>query len=170
MKFRLEDMVQREFNFSIVDEVESILIDEARTPLIISGPAEDSAAAYIAVNKLRPQLSDEDCEKDEKARSVTFTETGANHMGDLLRAAGLIEEGGLFDIQNVNLLHHANQALRAHKLFNCDTDYIVKDDKVVIIDEFTGRMMEGRRYSEGLHQALEAKEGVTIQQIGRAHV
>ncbi|HEY9550023.1 MAG TPA: preprotein translocase subunit SecA, partial [Kiloniellaceae bacterium] len=164
MKFRLEDMVQREFNFSIVDEVDSILIDEARTPLIISGPAEDSSAAYIAVNKLMPQLSDEDFEKDEKARSVTFTETGANHMEELLRAAGLIEEGGLFDIQNVNLLHHANQALRAHKLFNCDTDYIVKDDKVVIIDEFTGRMMEGRRYSEGLHQALEAKEGVTIQQ------
>src|SRR3546814_17512296 len=109
MKFRLEDMVQREFNFSIVDEVESILIDEARTPLIISGPAEDSSAAYIAVNKLMPQLSDEDFEKDEKARSVTFTETGANHMEELLRAAGLIEEGGLFDIQNVNLLHHANQ-------------------------------------------------------------
>ena len=164
MKFRLEDMVQREFNFAIVDEVDSILIDEARTPLIISGPAEDSSAAYIAVNKLIPQLTDEDFEKDEKARSVTFTETGANHMEELLREAGLIEEGGLFDIQNISLLHHANQGLRAHKLFNRDTDYIVKDDKVVIIDEFTGRMMEGRRYSEGLHQALEAKEGVTIQQ------
>ena len=164
MKFRLEDMVQREFNFAIVDEVDSILIDEARTPLIISGPAEDSSAAYIAVNKLMPQLVDEDFEKDEKARSVTYTETGANHMEDLLRAAGLIEEGGLFDIHNVTLLHHANQALRAHKLFSRDTDYIVKDDRVVIIDEFTGRMMEGRRYSEGLHQALEAKEGVTIQQ------
>ncbi|GAB4373462.1 MAG: preprotein translocase subunit SecA [Kiloniellaceae bacterium] len=164
MKFRLEDMVQREFNFAIVDEVDSILIDEARTPLIISGPAEDSSAAYIAVNKLIPQLTDEDFEKDEKARSVTFTETGANHMEELLREAGLIEEGGLFDIHNVSLLHHANQALRAHKLFSRDTDYIVKDDKVVIIDEFTGRMMEGRRYSEGLHQALEAKEGVTIQQ------
>ena len=164
MKFRLEDMVQREFNFAIVDEVDSILIDEARTPLIISGPAEDSSAAYVAVNKLMPQLSDEDFEKDEKARSVTYTETGANHMEELLRAAGHIEEGGLFDIQNVSLLHHANQALRAHKLFSRDTDYIVKDDRVVIIDEFTGRMMEGRRYSEGLHQALEAKEGVTIQQ------
>ncbi len=164
MKFRLEDMVQREFNFAIVDEVDSILIDEARTPLIISGPAEDSSASYIAVNKLMPQLVEDDYEKDEKARSVTFTETGANHMEDLLREAGLIEEGGLFDINNVSLLHHSNQALRAHKLFNRDTDYIVKDDKVVIIDEFTGRMMEGRRYSEGLHQALEAKEGVTIQQ------
>jgi len=164
MKFRLEDMVQREFNFAIVDEVDSILIDEARTPLIISGPAEDSSEAYVAVNKLTPSLVEEDYEKDEKARSVTFTETGANHMEDLLREAGLIEEGGLFDIQNVSLLHHANQALRAHKLFQRDTDYIVKDDKVVIIDEFTGRMMEGRRYSEGLHQALEAKEGVTIQQ------
>ncbi|MEQ8402457.1 MAG: preprotein translocase subunit SecA [Roseitalea porphyridii] len=164
MKFRLEDLVQRDFNFAIVDEVDSILIDEARTPLIISGPAEDSSEAYTAVNKLIPQLVDDDFEKDEKARSVTFTETGANHMEDLLREAGHIEEGGLFDINNVSLLHHANQALRAHKLFQRDTDYIVKDDKVVIIDEFTGRMMEGRRYSEGLHQALEAKEGVTIQQ------
>ncbi len=164
MKFRLEDLVQRDFNFAIVDEVDSILIDEARTPLIISGPAEDSSEAYIAVNKLIPKLTDEDFEKDEKARSVTYTETGANHMEELLREAGHIEEGGLFDIQNVSLLHHANQALRAHKLFQRDTDYIVKDDKVVIIDEFTGRMMEGRRYSEGLHQALEAKEGVSIQQ------
>ncbi|MGD1880112.1 MAG: preprotein translocase subunit SecA, partial [Kiloniellaceae bacterium] len=164
MKFRLEDMVQREFNFAIVDEVDSILIDEARTPLIISGPAEDSSASYVAVNKLMPHLVDEDFEKDEKARSVTFTEVGTEHMEELLREAGHIEEGGLFDIQNVSLLHHANQALRAHKLFSRDTDYIVKDDKVVIIDEFTGRMMEGRRYSEGLHQALEAKEGVTIQQ------
>ncbi|MGF1631675.1 MAG: preprotein translocase subunit SecA [Kiloniellaceae bacterium] len=164
MKFRLEDMVQREFNFAIVDEVDSILIDEARTPLIISGPAEDSSASYVAVNKLMPQLTAEDYEKDEKARSVTFTESGAEHMEALLREAGLIEEGGLFDINNVSLLHHSNQALRAHMLFSRDTDYIVKDDKVVIIDEFTGRMMEGRRYSEGLHQALEAKEGVTIQQ------
>ncbi len=164
MKFRLEDLVQRDFNFAIVDEVDSILIDEARTPLIISGPAEDSSEAYIAVNKLIPKLTEEDFEKDEKARSVTYTETGANHMEELLREAGHIEEGGLFDIQNVSLLHHANQALRAHKLFQRDTDYIVKDDKVVIIDEFTGRMMEGRRYSEGLHQALEAKEGVSIQQ------
>ncbi len=164
MKFSLEEMVQRDFNFAIVDEVDSILIDEARTPLIISGPAEDSSESYVAVNKLIPSLVEEDYEKDEKARTVTFTETGAEHMEELLREAGLIEEGSLFDIQNVSLLHHANQGLRAHKLFQRDTDYIVKDDKVVIIDEFTGRMMEGRRYSEGLHQALEAKEGVSIQQ------
>ncbi|WP_299398562.1 preprotein translocase subunit SecA [Pelagibius sp.] len=164
MKFRLEDMVQRDFNFAIVDEVDSILIDEARTPLIISGPAEDSSEAYIGVNKLIPNLVPDDFEKDEKARSVTFTETGAEHMEELLREAGMIQDGSLFDIQNVSLLHHANQALRAHQLFQRDTDYIVKDNKVVIIDEFTGRMMEGRRYSEGLHQALEAKEGVQIQQ------
>ena len=164
MKFSLEEMVQRDFNFAIVDEVDSILIDEARTPLIISGPAEDSSESYIAVNKLIPSLVEEDYEKDEKARTVTFTESGAEHMEELLREAGLIEEGSLFDIQNVSLLHHANQGLRAHKLFQRDTDYIVKDGKVVIIDEFTGRMMEGRRYSEGLHQALEAKEGVSIQQ------
>ena len=164
MKFRLEDMVQRDFNFAIVDEVDSILIDEARTPLIISGPAEDSSEAYIAVNKLIPSLVEEDYEKDEKARSVTFTERGAEHMEELLRGAGMLDDGGLFDIQNVSLLHHANQGLRAHQLFQRDTDYIVKDGKVVIIDEFTGRMMEGRRYSEGLHQALEAKEGVSIQQ------
>ncbi|WP_420346469.1 preprotein translocase subunit SecA [Pelagibius sp.] len=164
MKFQLEDMVQRDFNFAIVDEVDSILIDEARTPLIISGPAEDSSEAYIGVNKLVPNLVPEDFEKDEKARSVTFTETGAEHMEELLREAGMIQDGSLFDIQNVSLLHHANQALRAHQLFQRDTDYIVKDNKVVIIDEFTGRMMEGRRYSEGLHQALEAKEGVQIQQ------
>jgi preprotein translocase subunit SecA len=163
MKFRLEDMVQREFNFAIVDEVDSILIDEARTPLIISGPAEDSSASYIAVNKLMPQLIEEDYEKDEKARSVTYTETGANHMEDLLREAGLIEEGGLFDINNVSLLHHANQALRAHTLFRYDVDYMVKDGEVVIVDEFTGRLMPGRRWSDGLHQAVEAKEQVKIE-------
>ena len=165
MKFRLEDMAQREFNFAIVDEVDSILVDEARTPLIISGPAEDSSELYKSANTLIPQLDPEkDYEKDEKARSVTFTEEGQERMEQLLRDAGLIEEGTLFDIENISLLHHANQALRAHTLFQRDKDYIVKDDKVVIIDEFTGRMMEGRRYSEGLHQALEAKEGATIQQ------
>src|SRR3546814_6690833 len=118
MKFRLEDMVQREFNFAIVDEVDSILIDEARTPLIISGPAEDSSAGYLAANKLIPQLVEEDYEKDEKARSVTFTEAGANHMEELLRQAGLIEEGGIFDIENVNLLPHANQADRTSTRLN----------------------------------------------------
>ncbi len=163
MKFRLEDMVQREFNFAIVDEVDSILIDEARTPLIISGPTEDNSELYSAIDKLVPSLNDDDFEKDEKSRSVTFTDAGTEHMEELLERAGLLQEGGLYDIQNISLVHHANQALRAHQLFTRDTDYIVKDNKVVIIDEFTGRMMEGRRYSEGLHQALEAKEGVEIQ-------
>jgi len=164
MKFRLEDMVQREFNFAIVDEVDSILVDEARTPLIISGPAEDSSEAYAKVNTLIPKLSEEDFEKDEKARSVTFTDAGTEKLEQLMDSAGMLEEGTLYDIQNISLLHHANQALRAHKLFSRDTDYIVKDGKVIIIDEFTGRMMEGRRYSDGLHQALEAKEQVPIQQ------
>ena len=164
MKFRLEDMVQRDFNFAIVDEVDSILIDESRTPLIISGAAEDSSELYKSVDKLMPKLVPEDFEKDEKLRSVTFTDQGAERIEELLSEAELLKEGSLFDIENITLLHHANQALRAHHLFQRDTDYIVKDDKVVIIDEFTGRMMEGRRYSEGLHQALEAKESVSIQQ------
>ena len=163
MKFRLEEMVQREFNYAIVDEVDSILVDEARTPLIISGPTEDSSEMYIAVDALLPKLGEDDYEKDEKQRAVTLTEEGATSMEDLLTEAGLLQDGGMYDIQNISLVHHVNQALRAHKLFTRDTDYIVKDDKVVIIDEFTGRMMEGRRYSEGLHQALEAKEKVHIQ-------
>ncbi|UEM21829.1 preprotein translocase subunit SecA [Skermanella mucosa] len=163
MKFRLEDMVQRPFNFAIVDEVDSILIDEARTPLIISGPSTDSSELYIAVNRVIPHLTPEDYEKDEKVRAVSLTEAGTEKVEQTLRDMGLLTEGNLYDIQNVSLVHHANQALRAHTLFQRDKDYIVKDDKVIIIDEFTGRMMEGRRYSEGLHQALEAKEGVTIQ-------
>ncbi|MFO1153109.1 MAG: preprotein translocase subunit SecA [Rhodospirillales bacterium] len=164
MKFRLEEMVQRPFNFAIVDEVDSILVDEARTPLIISGPAEDSSELYIRINRLIPHLADEDFEKDEKARVVSLTESGNERIEELLREDGLLAAGDLYDIANVSLVHHANQALRAHKLFTRDVDYIVKDDKIVIIDEFTGRMMEGRRYSEGLHQALEAKEAVTVQQ------
>ncbi len=163
MKFRLDDMVQRSFHYAIVDEVDSILVDEARTPLIISGPAEDSSTLYKAVNVLIPRLSEGDFEKDEKARAVALTEAGQEKIEELLTEVGLLETGALYDINNVNLVHHANQALRAHVLFTRDVDYIVKDDKVIIIDEFTGRMMEGRRYSEGLHQALEAKEGVTIQ-------
>ncbi len=163
MKFHLEDMVQRPFSFAIVDEVDSILIDEARTPLIISGPTEDNSELYTQVDRLIPMLGEEDFEKDEKSRTVTLTEVGAERMEKLLKDAKLLNEGGLYDAANISLVHHANQALRAHKLFARDTDYIVKDDKVVIIDEFTGRMMEGRRYSEGLHQALEAKEKVTIQ-------
>jgi preprotein translocase subunit SecA len=163
MKFRLEDMAHRPFQYAIVDEVDSILIDEARTPLIISGPTEDNSELYIQVNKLIPALEPDDYEKDEKQRTVALTESGVEKIEAMLRRSGLMTAGSLYDIDNVSLVHHANQALRAHKLFARDTDYIVKDDKIVIIDEFTGRMMEGRRYSEGLHQALEAKEGVTVQ-------
>jgi len=165
MKFSLEEMVQRPFNFAIVDEVDSILIDEARTPLIISGPAEDSSEMYIKADALIPLLAPEHFEKDEKQRAVTLTDAGVEFLEDILREKGAIAEGGsLYDIEHVSLVHHINQALKAHKLFSRDTDYIVKDNHVVIIDEFTGRMMEGRRYSEGLHQALEAKEKVKIQQ------
>ncbi len=163
MKFDKESMVQRDFNFAIVDEVDSILIDEARTPLIISGPAEDSSELYRAVNELIPQLKEEDYEVDEKSKAVSFTEDGTEHIERLLEDAGLLKSSNLYDVENVAALHHANQALRAHKLFERDTDYIVKDNKVVIIDEFTGRMMEGRRFSDGLHQALEAKEDADIQ-------
>jgi preprotein translocase subunit SecA len=163
MKHRVEDMTQRPFNFAIVDEVDSILIDEARTPLIISGPTEDNSELYARVDKLIPHLIDGDFEKDEKSRHVTLTDAGNEHIEQLLRGAGLMKTGTLYDAANISLVHHVNQALRAHKLFTRDVDYIVKDDKVVIIDEFTGRMMEGRRYSEGLHQALEAKEGAKIQ-------
>src|SRR5215813_7718635 len=163
MKFRLEDMVHRPFHYAIVDEVDSILIDEARTPLIISGLTEDNSELYIRVDKLIPALDGADYEKDEKQRTVALTESGVEKIEGMLRQYGLMRTGSLYDIHNVGLVHHVNQALRAHKLFARDTDYIVRDDKVVIIDEFTGRMMEGRRYSEGLHQALEAKENVTIQ-------
>ena len=163
MKFSREEMVQRDFNYAIVDEVDSILIDEARTPLIISGAAEDSSEKYISVDKIIPHLTEADYEKDEKQKTVTLTEAGMEHVEQLLKQVGLIKEGGLYDIGNVSLVHHVNQALRAHKMHIRDVDYIVKDDKVMIIDEFTGRMMEGRRYSDGLHQAIEAKEHVTIQ-------
>lgn len=163
MKFRLEEMVQRGFHYAIVDEVDSILVDEARTPLIISGPAEDSSELYIAINVIIPKLAPEDYEKDEKSRSITLTEQGSQTIEQLLSDAGLIKGGSLYDVHNILLVHHVNQALKAHKLFTRDVDYIVKDNKVIIIDEFTGRMMEGRRYSDGLHQALEAKERVDIQ-------
>lgn len=163
MKFSLYERVQRDFNFAIVDEVDSILIDEARTPLIISGEAEDSSATYVSVSNLMSQLVPEDYEKDEKQKNVTLTEAGMEHVEKLLRDAGLIKEGSLYDIGNVGLVQHVNNALRAHEMFQKDVDYIVKDGKVVIVDEFTGRIMEGRRFSDGLHQALEAKEGVKIQ-------
>src|SRR6201981_460142 len=158
-----EQQVQRGYHYAIVDEVDSILIDEARTPLIISGPTEDNSELYIRVDKLIPALEEGDYEKDEKQRTVALTESGVEKIEGLLRQYGLMTTGSLYDIQNVGLVHHVNQALRAHKLFARDTDYIHKGDQIIIIDEFTGRMMEGRRYSEGLHQALEAKEGVTVQ-------
>ena len=163
MKFSMNELVQRPFNYAIVDEVDSILIDEARTPLIISGAAEDSSEKYISVNKIIPKLTPADYEKDEKAKTVVLTEAGMTHAEALLKEVGLIKEGSMYDLANVTLVHHVNQALRAHKMFSRDVDYIVKDGKVMIIDEFTGRIMEGRRYSDGLHQALEAKEGVDIQ-------
>jgi preprotein translocase subunit SecA len=163
MKYSADTMVQRGHSFAIVDEVDSILVDEARTPLIISGPTDDQTEVYKTVDALMSSLLPEDYELDEKQRQVTLTEAGNEHLVQLMREAGLLPTGDLYDIENINMVHHANQALRAHTLFLKDRDYIVKDGKVVIIDEFTGRMMEGRRYSEGLHQALEAKEGQAIQ-------
>ena len=163
MKFRIDDMVMRPFNYAIVDEVDSIMIDEARTPLIISGAAEDSSDLYRSINLIIPKLSPEHYEKDEKQRSVTLNDAGIEKIEELLREENLIQGETLYDIHNISVVHHVNQALKAHVLFTRDVDYIVKNDKVIIIDEFTGRMMEGRRYSEGLHQALEAKEGVTIE-------
>ncbi|MGA9868656.1 MAG: preprotein translocase subunit SecA [Acetobacteraceae bacterium] len=165
MKYRLEDMVQRDFFFGIVDEVDSILIDEARTPLIISGPAEDSSDLYRRVDLVVAELvkDPETYEKDEKFRTVSLTEPGSETVEDMLRAAGVLTEGNLYDIFNVSVVHHVQQSVRAHTLFARDVDYMVKDNKIVIIDEFTGRALEGRRYSEGLHQALEAKEDVEVQ-------
>lgn len=164
MKFSLGQMVQRgEFNFAIVDEVDSILIDEARTPLIISGPSESDTKSYVLVDKIIPDLNPADYEQDEKHKTIVLTDTGNEHVEELLSEHGLLEEGSMYDIQNIAMVHHVNQALRAHKLFHLDKDYIIKDNKIVLIDEFTGRMMDGRRLSEGLHQAIEAKEGVPIQ-------
>ncbi|MEM8784457.1 MAG: preprotein translocase subunit SecA [Pseudomonadota bacterium] len=162
MKYSLEAMTQRGHSFAIVDEVDSILVDEARTPLIISGPTDDNSELYRTIDQFIPQLTEEDFEIDEKNRQVTLTEEGNERMEAVLGEAGLLE-GSLYDTENVTIVHHVTQGLRAHKLFRRDTDYIVKQGKVVIIDEFTGRMMEGRRYSDGLHQALEAKENVQIQ-------
>ncbi len=163
MAFNKEDLVQRGHHFAIVDEVDSILVDEARTPLIISGPAEAAGDLYGQTDVLIKQLDEADYEKDEKDKAVSFTEIGNEHMEQLFRDAGLMPEGTLYDPENVNLMHAATQCLRANTLFTREVDYIVRDDEVVIIDEFTGRMMPGRRYSDGQHQALEAKEGVTVQ-------
>lgn len=163
MKYELAAMVQRGHNFAIVDEVDSILIDEARTPLIISGALDDRSDLYNTIDKFIPNLAAEDYEVDEKQRSTSFTEAGNEKLEGILRSAGLLKGDSLYDVENVTVVHHINQALRAHRLFQRDKDYIVKNGEVVIIDEFTGRMMPGRRYSEGLHQALEAKEHVQIQ-------
>ena len=163
MKHDFESMVQRGHNFAIVDEVDSILIDEARTPLIISGPSEVKSEMYNSINKLMPLLVDEDYDIDEKTRSVNLSDNGIEHAEELLKTNGLLTGQSLFDVENISIIHHINQAARAHKLFVKNKDYIVKEGKVIIIDEFTGRMMEGRRYSDGLHQAIEAKENCQIQ-------
>ena len=163
MKYRLEDMVQRGHVYAIVDEVDSILVDEARTPLIISGPLDDRSDFYNTIDTFIPKLDKSDYEVDEKQRTVTLTEVGMTRLEDMLREDELLKSESLYDVENVSVVHHVNQALRAHKLFQRDKDYIVRNGEVVIIDEFTGRMMPGRRYSEGLHQALEAKEHQPIQ-------
>ncbi|POF30425.1 preprotein translocase subunit SecA [Roseibium marinum] len=163
MKHDRRSMVQRGHHYAIVDEVDSILVDEARTPLIISGPLEDRSEFYNSVDTLIPQLTAEDYELDEKQRSASFTEAGNEKLETLLREADLLKGNSLYDVENVAIVHHLQQALKAHKLFQRDKDYIVRNNEVVIIDEFTGRMMPGRRFSEGLHQALEAREKVQIQ-------
>ncbi|WP_429931232.1 preprotein translocase subunit SecA [Agrobacterium vitis] len=163
MKYERGQMVQRGHNYAIVDEVDSILVDEARTPLIISGPLDDRSDLYTTIDAFIPMLSAEDYEIDEKQKSANFSEVGTEKLENLLKDAGLLKGVSLYDVENVAIVHHINNALKAHKLFQRDKDYIVRNDEIVIIDEFTGRMMPGRRYSEGQHQALEAKEKVTIQ-------
>ncbi|WP_313194697.1 preprotein translocase subunit SecA [Shinella zoogloeoides] len=163
MKYERNQMVQRGHFFAIVDEVDSILVDEARTPLIISGPLDDRSDLYTTIDAFIPMLDEADYEIDEKQRSANFSEVGTEKLENLLREAGLLKGESLYDVENVAIVHHINNALKAHKLFTRDKDYIVRNDEIVIIDEFTGRMMPGRRYSEGQHQALEAKEKVTIQ-------
>ncbi|MDC1375572.1 preprotein translocase subunit SecA [bacterium] len=163
MKYSLDEMVQRPFNFAIIDEVDSILIDEARTPLVISGQSEDSSILYQSIDKFIPLLNNDDFELDEKQRTCNLTDKGINTIEVALQSENMIDDGSLFDVKNVSLLHHINQALRAHKLFKKNTHYMVKDDGVIIIDEFTGRAMEGRRFGEGQHQAIEAKEKITVQ-------
>ena len=168
MKFSLDDYVQRDFHYAIVDEVDSILIDEARTPLIISGPSEESTDKYNTINQIIPRLSkDQDYTIEEKTRTVVLTEGGVQKVEKLLKVPNL------YDPRNIETLHHVNQALKAHALFKKDVDYVLKDGQVIIVDEFTGRIMPGRRYSDGLHQALEAKERVKVerenQTLGHDH-
>lgn len=163
MKYSVEAMAQRGHAYAVIDEIDSILIDEARTPLIISGPTDDKSELYRKVDTIIPSISEEGFEVDEKARSATFTEAGNEQIETILRDLDMLEGESLYDVENVTIVHHINQALKAHKLYTADKDYIVKDDQVVLIDEFTGRMMDGRRLSEGLHQAIEAKENVDIK-------
>ena len=164
MKFSKQERVLPEFNYAIVDEVDSILIDEARTPLIISGPADDSSDLYISIDKIVSKLESDDFEKEEKTKTINLTESGINKVENIMVSSGLIKEGtSLFDFENMKLVHYINQSLKARHLFSKDVDYLVSDGKILIIDEFTGRVMEGRRYSDGLHQAIEAKEGVEVQ-------
>ena len=164
MKYRPEDMTQRGHNYAIIDEADNILIDEARTPLIISGPAEQSSDLYLKVNKIIPLLKDSDYELDEKSHNVTLTEEGSHNTEKLLKKEAIMEkEGSMYELGNIKLVHYVNQALKAHKLFKKDRDYIVREGQILIIDEFTGRISEGRRFSDGLHQAIEAKEGVKVQ-------
>ena len=163
MKYNVKEMVQRDHFFCIVDEVDSILIDEARTPLVISGPTEDKSDQYFICNKFIKQLGKEDYELDEKNKNVMLSEKGIDKIEGLSKTYGILKNNNFYDPQNINLVHHINQALKANLLFANDTDYIVRDNKIQLIDEFTGRVLEGRRFSDGLHQALEAKEKVEIQ-------
>ncbi|MDH5453987.1 MAG: preprotein translocase subunit SecA, partial [Paracoccaceae bacterium] len=164
MKASIEDMMQRGHFFAIVDEVDSILVDEARTPLIISGPSQDRSELYVQLDAYIPELEDQHFKLDEKTRNATFTEAGNEFVEQRLLADGVLPEGQtLYDPESTTIVHHVTQALRAHKLFQRDQHYVVRDDEIVLVDEFTGRMMKGRRLSDGLHQAIEAKEKVTIQ-------
>ena len=163
MKYDLDQMVQREHNFCIVDEVDSILIDESRTPLIISGKVEDKSNLYLAANDFINKLQKNDYDLDEQNKNAVLTDTGIDKIEKLATQKGLLKNNNFYDPQNLNLVHHVNQSLKANLLFYKDKDYIVKDGKVQIIDEFTGRILSGRRFSDGLHQAIEAKENVTIQ-------
>ena len=163
MKYSLEEMAQRGHHYTIIDEIDSILIDEARTPLIISGPTDDKSEFYRTIDTIIPSITEDGYDIDEKARTATFNEAGNEQIENILRENGLLEGESLYDVENVTIVHHINQALKAHKIFFRDKDYIVKNDQVVLIDEFTGRMMDGRRLSEGLHQAIEAKENVDVK-------
>ena len=163
MKFSENEMVQREHSFSIVDEIDSCLIDEARTPLVISGSADDKTAQYLAIDKLIRQLNDKDYEIDEKEKSILLTNDGINNVERIFSSVGILKNNNFYDPENLHLVHHVNQALRANHLFEKGKDYIVKDESLKIIDELTGRILEGRRFGDGLHQALEAKEKIKIQ-------